>query len=165
MPTSTEVAIATTTLSSAASTITFSSIPATYTDLRLVLNMAPTVGLPPEFRLNGSASGYSQTTLYGTGSAAGSSRETNVTIGWYGLRRTGVATYPALFTVDIFSYAGNTNKTGLITGNNDRNGAGSVEYHVALWRDTSAVNSITMRIDNGAASYAAGTTATLYGIL
>jgi len=70
--------IATTTLGSAAATITFSTIAATYTDLRLTLVFTTSVGgANVFFRFNGdTGTNYSYTSLEGSGSAASSSRNT-----------------------------------------------------------------------------------------
>jgi hypothetical protein len=72
--------IATTTLGSASSTITFNSIAASWTDLRIVLvsvNDASSTQ-PVEMRFNSdSGTNYSTTNLYGNGGNAGSYRYTN----------------------------------------------------------------------------------------
>jgi hypothetical protein len=155
--------IATTTLSSAASTITFSSIPATYTDLRLVLLLRSAATQYVTFRLNGdSGSNYSYTWLDGSGSAAASGRGTNDSL-IYISQRTITSGQNAFFTLDLFSYAGSTNKTILTTNNQDENGSGFVGTQVALWRNTSAIN--TINLTSGVSIYGIGTTATLYGIL
>ena len=79
MPTTYEP-IATQTLGSAAATITFSSIPATYTDLRLVLVGTSTISANPKINFNSdTATNYSQTILSGNGSVANSARQTNGT--------------------------------------------------------------------------------------
>lgn len=162
---STEVAIATTTLGSATSTITFSSIPATYTDLRLVLVARASVdNSSVAFRLNNDSSTvYSLTSIYGNGSSAVSSRSDGQSRGflqaWNGMM---TATTTAYFA-DIFSYTGSTFKTVLATGNEDVNGAGSISSVVNLWRNTAAVNRLDL-IAVGA-NFSIGTTATLYGIL
>jgi hypothetical protein len=167
---STEVAIATQTLGSAASSITFSSIPSTYTDLRLVLVCKSTSSTDMYVRFNAdNGSNYSVTTLAGNGTTAysfGATSQTqidpNVSVGALD------TTIPSLITFDIFSYAGSTYKTVLITTSQDYNGSGSaggtgsVNRNVALWRSTSAITSLNLA---GAANFAAGTTATLYGIL
>jgi hypothetical protein len=156
--------IATTTLGSAASSITFSSIPATYTDLRLVM-VAKRSGATSNYvvtRVNGdSGSNYSDTQLNGNGSSAASSRNTSA-VEWYNGTIAVIETNPALFTLDIFSYAGSTFKTALSTFNNDRNGSGGVQYNVNLWRSTAAINSLTIYASTG--NYDTGSTATLYGI-
>ena len=165
--TSTEIAIATTTLGSAASTITFSSIPSTYTDLRLVLTgYNATTGNAWAMQYNAdTATNYSFTQLNGSGTAAGSGRTTTtarIYIGDINLNNSN--SVPGLATIDIFSYAGSTNKTALSTFSGDLNGSGNVFTYVSLWRSTSAINSIKLFNDAGA-NFAAGTTATLYGIL
>lgn len=154
--------IATTTLGGV-STITFSSIPSTYTDLRLTLNLVPSSTPIPRIQFNSNtASNYSYTTLYGTGSSTASNRTTSNT--YLSMSEaTQSSSYPAFYTLDIFSYAGSTNKTVLMTANQDANGSGQVQYTVGLWRVTSAINTIYL-FPNAFGSFAAGTTATLYGI-
>jgi hypothetical protein len=159
---STEVAIATTTLGSANSTITFSGISGSYTDLRLVLTFKPSSnGLQSQLTFNSdTASNYSQTRLWGDGSSASTGRRTNVTsilAEIYG----GNTTNPHLTTFDIFSYAGSTFKTCLTNASEDDNGSGGTVSGVGLWRSTSAITTITLSCSN----FATGTTATLYGIL
>lgn len=152
--------IATTTLSSAASSITFSSIPATYTDLRVVMVGTATNGSVILFNYNSdTANNYSRILLQGTGVAASSSFQSNSNGNYAG---TWYSSYPCFTTIDLMSYAGSTYKTNLITTNADINGSGNVRYIVGLWRSTSAINSITFSIDSD--TFATGTTATLYGI-
>jgi hypothetical protein len=157
--------IATTTLSSAASSISFSSIPATYTDLRLVfIGKSVTGNTYIQLRLNGdTGSNYSITTLYGDGSAATSGASTANAPMQVGLNYF-TNTQPQLLTMDLFSYAGSTYKTTLSTFNHDYNGSGQVEYFVNLWRSTAAINAIYMYCSYSD-TFAAGTTASLYGIL
>lgn len=161
--------IATTTLGSAAANITFSSIPATYTDLRLVLvsrsTRSNTVD-PLIVQFNGdTASNYSYTNLRGTGSVATTGRASSQTS--FVLKTVGDTTGANIFglqTVDVFSYAGSTNKTVLVKSDWDYNGGGEVETEVALWRSTAAITSILVA-SVVASNLAAGTRATLYGIL
>ena len=68
-----------------------------------------------------------------------------------------------LTAIDIFSYAGSTFKTALSNQNIDNNSTGWVFRSVGLWRSTSAITSLT--ITNSSNQLAAGTTASLYGIL
>ena len=163
---STEVAIATTTLGSAASSITFSSIPGTYTDLRLVVSELSSSTATQYIKFNGdTGSNYSTTILWGIGSSYGSFQNSSSTGGivfdYY--MSGGTTTIPAFKTVDLMSYAGSTYKTVLVTNSNDHNGSGAVERSVGLWRSTSAITSIL--ISRGSGTFNAGTTATLYGIL
>jgi hypothetical protein len=161
---STEVAIATTTLGTN-SAINFTSIPGTYTDLRLVLNGFWTSGGPSDLMIrfnSDSATNYSYTRLRGNGSAASSNRYTSVS--QIELIETLSSTNPGLSTFDIFSYAGSTFKTVLGNGNCDMNGSGNVVNIVGLWRSTSAITAIELKSTNNDL-LGTGTTATLYGIL
>jgi hypothetical protein len=158
--------IATTTLGSANNQIQFTSIPATYTDLRIVL-VAQSVSDNDTFmRFNGdTGTNYSLTNVYGGGTSAGTFQYSSLTTIPIG-NATALPISPnwGLLTLDIFSYAGSTNKTCLSTFAQDKNGAGAVESSVGLWRNTAAITSISL---NQAASgtFATGSTATLYGIL
>ena len=156
--------IATTTLGSAASSITFSSIPSTYTDLRVVFVGTSSQTSQWTIRLNGlSTSIYSFTYLIGNGTTASSGRFTNQTEFYANLS---LNTTPALFTFDLFNYAGSSNKTALYTVSQDRNGSGESSQWVGLCRTTNAINQISIIANYGTSpdSYAIGTTATLYGI-
>jgi hypothetical protein len=156
--------IATTTLGTAASTITFSSIPATYTDLRLVFIGYPTSDDGLAFQVNGlSTTIYSGTAISGSGTTASSTRVTDQTYGYLTLFGSASATIPTLYTLDVMSYAGSTNKTVLSTASTDKNGSGTAERIVHLCRTTSALTSITLLSQN-AYNLKAGSTATLYGI-
>ncbi len=157
--------IATTTLGSASATITFSSIPATYTDLKLVLvsnNSSNNQDGKLTFN-NDTATNYSDTHLFGDGSSASSYRETSQAyIALFSIANTGASTF-SLCEVDIFSYAGSTFKTTLSATSNDKNGAGVAARTVGLYRSTSAINRLDLALTAG--NYNTGTTATLYGIL
>jgi len=156
--------IATQTLGSAAASITFSSIPASWTDLRLVVTEFG-AGNYAWFgvRFNSdSGTNYSGTLLRGNGASASSARDTSanrIDVIYDGVAGT---TIPALFEVDVFSYANSTNKTILARTSGDRNGAGQVGALVGLWRNTAAITTIGLIAQNF--NFGIGTTATLYGI-
>ena len=159
--------IATTTLGSAAASITLSSIPATYTDLRLVIVARGTTADNCSIQFNNdTGTNYSETGLQGNGSAAASWRRTNVAY----IRLTNAAGLPTaantflMNTYDIFNYAGSTYKTVLGVNSNDQNGSGDSGRLTGLWRSTSAITSIKI-FTNFGADFTIGTTATLYGIL
>ena len=147
------------------STYTFSSISGSYTDLKLITTaIVGSAGDYLRIRFNGdTATNYSSTGLRGNGSAATSSRFTSQTGIYLGTAKGGSTTRPLLSIANIFSYAGSTNKSCLLEYSNDQNGDGSVERHVGLWSSTAAITSITVYSD-GAFNFAAGSTATLYGI-
>ena len=156
--------IATTTLGSAAASITFGSISSAYTDLRLVLVANTTAATATTaLSFNGVPTGtlYSWTTLSGNGSTASSSRNTSQD-GLYPYVASTITTIPDFYSFDIFSYAGSTFKTVLMTAQQDYNGSGTIGQKVGLWRSTSAITSCVLT--NVGSTYAAGTIATLYGI-
>ena len=156
--------IATTTLSSTSSTINFTSISSAYTDLRLVLTYKISAGAPlTRLRFNSDTTAlYSNTTFMSdgtTGSGNNYSGQTNIAIDTYGAS----TTIPTFITIDLFSYAGATFKTVLLTANEDQNGSGQLSIAAGLYRSTAAITSINLFPT--ASTYAVGTTATLYGIL
>ena len=163
MPTTYEP-IATQTLGSATASITFSSIPATYTDLRLVFVLKNTSADNPIVRLNSdSGTNYSRIILRGDGSAASSGRSTSTSQTILGYNFSGASAQFTFYTLDFFSYAGSTNKTFLITASEDENGVGYSTSMVSLYRSTTAISTIALS-NFSSNTFAAETTATLYGI-
>ena len=147
--------IASTTLGSAANTVTFSDIPGTYTDLRLVAVFTDS-NFYTLLRFNSdSGNNYSRTYLIN----ATSGRNSNVSSAYLDGHNTGLT--PNIF--DIFSYA-NTNvfKTCLNAAANM--GASEVARHVYLWRSTNAITSVSIISPNNTSSIASGATFSLYGI-
>jgi hypothetical protein len=153
--------IATQTLGSSAATVTFSSIPQTYTNLVLIIDGTSANDSNGGIRFNGdTTSNYSWTRLQGNGSTATSARASNdtsiqsFTVG----TSTGGA---GAAVIQIFNYTNTTTFKTIIT----RHGAASVIVRaiVGLWRKTpEAITSITIITDN--ANFATGSTFTLYGI-
>ena len=155
--------IATTTLGSATNSITFSSIPATYTDLRLIVVYTASTGYGTSLRFNAdTATNYSGTYLVGQASLSSGRASNQNAMPVEDIE--GATSTPYLVEIDIFSYLGSTNKTALISVAGDRNGAGEILKYVGLWRNTSAINSIQFRVSNASFNLLTGTTATLYGI-
>jgi hypothetical protein len=159
----TYVPIATTTLASAAADYTFSSIPATYTDLVLVMSFNSTTSAANYVYLqyNGdTGSNYSTTILAGDGTSAISTRfanRTNFNVDYYANPQTDLANK----IISIMNYANTTTyKTGLVRANRAGRGTDAI---VGLWRSTAAINSIKITCDSG--FFATGTTLSLYGIL
>ncbi len=157
--------IATTTLSSNSATVTFSSIPGTYTDLILTGLLTMTTAESPQIRFNGdTTTNYSRTEIYGTGAITVSNRSSNQTRFPIGFASAGgSATVPGFIKLHIFSYAGSTNKTVLSEAANDQNGSGDVTRLVGLWRNTAAITSLELNLGTGN-FYKTGSTFTLYGI-
>jgi len=152
--------IASTTMAGTSASVTFSSIPATYTDLRLVVVATTSVADSISLQFNGdTAANYSITILNGSGAAASSTRSSGSTRIFSNNNLS--TTVPKLYTADIFSYAGSTFKTTLISLAGDTNGAGSIETNVGLYRSTSAITQVVVGLGGGNLTG----TATLYGIL
>jgi hypothetical protein len=157
--------IATTTLGSAQATVTFSSIPSTYTDLVLITNekQTNTSNRSSALRLNSdSGSNYSQTGLYGTGSAAASFRTTNTSLIYYGYQGySNTANFYLVTIVNINNYSNTTtNKTVLSRSSNSLTGVDAI---LGLWRNTAAITSITLTMET-LSNFDTGCTFTLYGI-
>ena len=161
MATATYTPIATQTLGSAAASITFSSIPGTYTDLRLVIvNLAS--GADESLTFNGdTGTNYFITALAGSGATASTSylpSQPKIESDLIG----GPGSSPHMASFDIFSYAGSTNKSVLVSAAMDSNGFGYVELTTGVWRSTAAITSLTLTSAGG--NFATGTIATLFGI-
>ena len=155
----TYVPLATQTLGSAAASVTFSSIPSTYTDLVLVANIKG-VGAngTPKILVNGSAANLSRTTLAGNGTSAASGRYSDNYIAHSAAAST--ADFGLNCIINIFNYANTTTfKTILTRGNNAAYGTDLV---CSLWRSISAITSIDLLLD--VTNLAIGSTFTLYGI-
>ena len=164
MATATYIPIATQTLGSAAASITFSSIPSTYTDLRLVLTCTTSAVASIYLQFNSdTGTNYSNTYLAGSGAAVGGNSTTSTTaIKFASAGAATSTTIPQLYSADIFSYAGSTNKSVLGIESQDYNGSGYVVTSSGLWRSTSAITTIVLSLSSG--NFATGTIATLWGI-
>jgi hypothetical protein len=151
--------IATQTLGSATASVTFSSIPSTYTDLVIVVNGTMSASENSlGMRVNGdTGSNYSSTAIYGDGVSAASLRQVNDTKMYLG-RATSVNNSTSLIYVQNYSNT-TTNKTVLSRGNSTAIVMGTV----SLWRSTAAITSITIS-DYASSNFNTGSTFTLYGI-
>ncbi len=160
MPTNTYVALDKVTLATATPSVTFSSIPATYTDLVIVSNNSRTSNSNMLLRVgNGSVDtgfNYSYTFMAGDGSAfSGRAAGTNATETSYQFANTWGQSI-----INLQNYANTTtNKTFLTRAG--QGGWGTIAY-VGLWRSTSAIN--TIELYSSAGNFAVGSTFSLYGI-
>jgi hypothetical protein len=167
MATNTFTALDKVTVGTATSSITFSSIPSTYTDLVVVASILPssTSFYTPSLQFNSdTGSNYSSTWMYGQGSTAVSSRNVNQTqMAIDNYAATPAVGYPMSVLFNVFNYA-NTSvyKTVIARGNDIFASAGETSATVGLWRSTSAITSLTVK-GNGA-NFATGSTFSLYGI-
>jgi hypothetical protein len=162
--TNTYVPIATQTLGTAASSVTFSSIAGTYTDLVIVTNFAITAdnNYAHYVQVNGdTGTNYSRTILYGDGTNAGSARQSGNPSCYFGTWNTDMDTVDRAVTTIFFNNYSNTTTYKTIMG---RYNVASKETGVAVgtWRNTAAITSIN--IATGGSTYIVGSTFTLYGI-
>ena len=165
MPTTYEP-IATSTLGTAAASITFSSIAASWTDIRVVINAIAvdvnSASINLEFNSD-TGTNYSNTQVEGTGTVAQSGSTTNIAGIYSASTSQNIANGRFLVEADIFSYAGSTLKTVLIANSADNNGSGVAGRIIGLWRNTAAINTIKVNKASGG-NFGVGTSVTLYGI-
>lgn len=158
MPTATYIALANTTLGSATTTVTFSSIPATYRDLVLVIAGTATATDQMVIRFNSSTTGYSEVAMLGSASGA-----TSFTATVNRLSQIALSTTQSNGIMHIMDYsATDKHKTALYRNNL----GGSSTYAVAgRWADTSAITSILLGLETGGNTFASGCSFALYGIV
>jgi hypothetical protein len=154
------------TLASAAASITFTSIPGTYTDLVVLTSARASSGggISAGLRFNGSTTNYSERLLYANGSSAASTSATTTSIQWAAL---GNNTTPAnTFTncqIYIPNYAGSNYKSVSVEAVSEANTTGSDIYvDAGLWSDTSAITSLSLIPSTP--DFAINSTFYLYGI-
>jgi len=158
--------IATTTLGSTSTTVTFTGISSSYTDLVLVISAADSAATNVYLQMgNGSidtGSNYSDTILTGNGTTAYSARDTSQTQILYAYEGT-PPTSPSFGTyiIQFMNYSNTTTyKTVLSRANSASSGTDAI---VGLWRSTAAINQIKLSAQ-GASTYSVGSTFSLYGI-
>ena len=170
---STYTPIATTTLVSNATSISFSSISGAYTDLILIVSYASTANDNTLYIRVGNntedtGANYSTTVISGQGTSAVSNRQSNTAngiwvAGWsYGCGSS--ITTPSIVTINLQNYSNSTTYKPIISRASVKRDDGNAETSasVSMWRGTSAINLIKITFISG--SLLAGSTATLYGI-
>jgi len=153
--------IATQTLTSNVSTITFSSISSAYTDLVLVASpVTTTSGNNYYLQFNSdTGSNYSDTSIRGSG-AASSGRHSSASVGYVAFdSSTGLNN--TVLTASIQNYSNTTTYKTILSRYSQA--SAQVNATITLWRSTAAINAITIGSDGG--TLALGGTFTLYGIL
>jgi len=160
--------IASNVLSTTAASVTFSSIPATYTDLVLRFS-SRSDGASQTYSLlitlNALSSGYSETRLIGDGAAASSAASTglanNLSIS------TGAgATSNTFSSNEIYlpSYTASQNKAYSIQGVTENNATTAfIRATAALLSNTAAINQITITMGSST-NFVSGSSFYLYGI-
>lgn len=155
--------IATTTVGAGgASSITFTSIPSTYTHLQIRGISKMSSGASLYMQLNSdTGSNYARHYLNGNGSTVGAGANSSFTNMFAGTTANATSTFGASI-IDILDYT-NTNKyttTRSLSGA-DANGSGYVQFFSGLWMNTAAVSSITITGDSNFDQYSQFA---LYGI-
>jgi hypothetical protein len=159
-----------TTLSTAAASVAITSIPATYTDLRVVI-FVPTYSSSNQdsfLTFNGDTGANYNYMCYNQNNASAG----NLVSGFAGTQFNysvqtiyTTPTYPSLYTLDIFNYTSSTDKTVLVTASQTRsNSASNLARTVHRFATSSAISSFTLTVGGGQ-TYSVGTRVTLYGIL
>jgi hypothetical protein len=168
MPNTMELISAVTVGAGGASTISFSSIPSTYTDLVLELSLRGTAtGLPDaRIQFNGdTGSNYKAQELTGNGASASANSYTTTDAHFH---MGGTSTTANTFTntmIYIPNYAGSTQKPfsgDAVNENNTANTEVQVRLVSWLWTGTAAINAILLSTNTG--NYAQYSSAYLYGV-
>lgn len=156
---STYTPISSTTLGSAQSSVTFSSISNSYTDLVIVVSAIVAGTGTILLTVNGdTGNNYSRTFMYGTGSSVVAGRTTNFAS--FPFTTGATAGIFSSTIVHLMDYSNTTtNKTFLVRGNDANDATVAL---VGLWRNTNAISSITLT--GNAVNLSSGSTFTLYGI-
>ena len=173
---STYTLISSNVLSSSAASVTFSSIPATYTDLVLRIsarsNRAGGAGttdlISLTFNTDNPASGttYSDTVLKGAGSTASSSRDTSYSTFYDVIMPVTADTANTFSSTEFYipSYLASTNKQISVITQQENNSATvwGLNALAGLWRNTAAINQIVLT--DALSTFVSGSSFYLYGI-
>jgi hypothetical protein len=151
--------------SGGATSMNFTSIPQTYTDLKVLLSeYAGNGGPTPRVRFNGSSSGYSEKLLYGDGSTAASASSSGADhFEWITNGTTGASNIFGNAEFYIPNYTSSNYKS--VSGDSVQEAnttATSTYLDAGLWSNTAAITSISIYAYFGA--FAQYSTAYLYGI-
>ena len=156
-------------LGSGATSVTFSSIPATYTDLILITSaLSPGGGNNSRgyrFELNSdTATNYSQTWLANSVTTPVSSRETSQTRGRIGGISETASDVSSVIT-NFFDYANTTTYKTVLSRSSNLNTNGDINIYagISLWRSTSAITAIKLTMSDNS-SFITGSSFKLYGI-
>ena len=155
MPTPTYIPLANLTLGSTASSVTFSSIPATYRDLILVHNGALTNTDNIVWRANGDT-GSNYSIVQGLGVSSGTSSNSSASR-TSGLAGSSYTQQSANITQWLDYSATDKHKTSLGRANSPTSEVG---MSASRWANTAAITSLTLL-----GAFASGNTFSLYGVI
>jgi len=157
------------TLGSDTASVSFTSIPSTYTDLQLLVSARVDrtgISVNMGLRFNSSSSNYTQIMLYSGGTTTGGLYSTALDqFGyWYSPANSATASTFSNQSVYIPNYASSYNKSVSIDSTSEHNGADTNLLLLSgLWSDTSAITTITLSNYQGS-NLRSGSTFYLYGI-
>jgi hypothetical protein len=164
MPTPTYTPLATVTLGSAASSVTFSSIPATYRDLILVVNGQLASAGQIYLRLNGdTGNNYSWVSAQGQVSNAtvSAAYTENKMIAWLANNLDSGTRF--VFTTSLMDYsATDKHTTALMRINGTSSSTGLTSMAAGRWANTAAVTTVLVTSNVNISS---GATLDLYGVI
>jgi len=153
-------AIANITLGAVSASVTFSNIPQTYRDLKLVVSSVSSAAAESYAYtyFNGDGSNYSRVEMVGNGSTTGSSNSANLipitmpssSAGVFGSAQINIMDYIATDKHKTVIYKNDTANSTTVAG-------------AGRWASTTAITSIAITAYNN--SFGAGSTFTLYGVL
>jgi len=164
--------------SGGASTINFTSIPATYTDLKVCISGRTTQASNIRdyflIRFNSSTSGYNRIWLYGfDNDSVGSGSATSATYGFAGTINGTDSLASTFGNAEIYipNYTGSNKKSFSVDAvmENDSTTTYMSNFTAGFWDNTAAITSVTLfpaggSITSPAGNFAQYTTAYLYGI-
>jgi len=149
-----------------AASMSFTSIPSTYTDLCLKITARDASNAGPYgvyVGFNGSTSSFSDKFLEGNGASTNSGSLAR----YLGTETPLTYTANTFSSIDVYipNYAGSTNKSFSADGVSENNATTAyASLNAGLWSDTSAINQITLTIGTAGDLFAQYSSATLYGI-
>lgn len=161
-------------LSSSAASVTFSSIPATYTDLVLRISARSNTGGSYNFfkiTYNSISTSYSDTLLYKDGTNTTPQSQRGSSAAWYSYAGTGLPFNDSGSTADTFgsaeiyipSYIAGQNKPASVFSVQENNSTTQyMAVDASLWSNTAAITSIGIAQNGG--SFVSGSSFYLYGI-
>lgn len=159
--------IASSTLGAAASSIGFTSIPATYTDLCLKLSIRSASGstmgtVGATISINGSTANRTVKRIYGNGTSAVSDSPSALGIS----PNTSTTTASTFTNLELYfpNYAGSTNKSFSVDSVSENNATlGDASLVAQLWSQTAAINALSFAMSDSS-NLVQYSTAYLYGV-
>jgi hypothetical protein len=153
--------------SGGAASIDFTSIPQTFTDLKIVMSLRSTgTGVSTRYAavsFNSNTSNYTYRRLYGNGSSTGSD---NGSLRIIGTIPGSTVTASVFGSIELYvpNYTSANNKSYSCDSVEENNATGAEQDLIAgLWSNTAAITSVTLTSDVG--NFAEYSSATLYGVI